>query len=527
MSVRKQAKHVEASPVKPFCGLPNEIIRHVFTFCDTRTLCNARLGCSTWAYEVIGAFLFDTVTLIDHMYFLDRFIYAFRLSPLRLRIRKLVIDERWKDQLVMLHNLHQDGVIEYDPYHRASPAGHTLDILYQRYRTCQWTAMLRHMLSDAFNAIYLMLKSVVSVEIDSGICPYETDHWEDPEMTETLRRCSPKPAAYRAFLSRFGIEDEVPIFEINRMMVGYYYLLSWPKAQILTKMAPQLQELVLKQFTTRCVGEDMSGIDSPQIWELGPVLNNIPYLDMRLSSDVCQQGPKLRESTTRMLRSARNLLSLRLQAHHTLPCCLEEMDCPWEGYCPRKWEPHIECLHILSYLLAEQAPAALPSLKSLWLHNVVCTSGEIEHFLAMETPKLQHFTLSNGMLLEESEGENTRACWITTLQSLRSRLCLKAVDFGGYLTNLGRQHWHITEGNPQAESVKGRMIDWFLDKGMPRSACPLDVFELTEGKLDTMHEDDVLHAATDESWSMFCPQRELLVQLTDSNGCDYISLSCS
>ena len=48
--------------ISPFADLPTELIQHVFTFLDTPTLKDVRLGCSRWAYDLVGSLLFETVT---------------------------------------------------------------------------------------------------------------------------------------------------------------------------------------------------------------------------------------------------------------------------------------------------------------------------------------------------------------------------------------------------------------------------------------------------------------------------------
>ena len=91
------------------------------------------------------------------------------------------------------------------------------------------------------------------------------------------------------------------------------------------------------------------------------------------------------------------------------------------------------------------------------------------------------------------------------MKQIRPHLHLKEIDFEGFLTNQSGQHWHIAEDEEKYadDSVKQRMIDWFLEKEIPDSECPLNVFETRY-----LGSEQALHAATDDSWSIVCPKKQ-------------------
>ena len=95
---------------------------------------------------------------------------------------------------------------------------------------------------------------------------------------------------------------------------------------------------------------------------------------------------------------------------------------------------------------------------------------------------------------------------------------LTAMNFYGYMTDLGRQHWHIAEDTSNdSSSVKTRMIDWFQNKSALERACPLNVFEVAREELDVNQEDDIFRNATDQSWSMVCPMANRVRSATNSD----------
>ena len=192
--------------------------------------------------------------------------------------------------------------------------------------------------------------------------------------------CSPRPAAYRALLTILEIEVEVPTFDVAWYSEGLSYPIFDSLAGPLAKITPQLEELILVQFDPAEMDNVHNVVPEPNSVRisklLGQIFNSIPHPDISLTSDQTSQEIELVINTTQMLRSARNLPSLELQAHHTLHCQLNQMEsCRAKPY--GIWSAHQDCIYILSDYLPEPAPVALPSLKDLWLVNVVCTGGEI------------------------------------------------------------------------------------------------------------------------------------------------------
>ncbi|KIW67201.1 hypothetical protein PV04_06468 [Phialophora macrospora] len=80
-------------------AFPSELARSIMVLCDTETLKNFRLTTSMWDHAP-GPIMFNQVTIVPHIYFMERFFYAFRTSKLRERVREILIDNRWAEQLV-------------------------------------------------------------------------------------------------------------------------------------------------------------------------------------------------------------------------------------------------------------------------------------------------------------------------------------------------------------------------------------------------------------------------------------------
>lgn len=98
MTLQQRTPDHESPHIKYVLSLPEETIANVFSYCDTPTLKNARLGCSSWAHGATAQLLFESVVLPPALYFYERFAYTFQTSPVARQIRKLSIDLRWYEQ---------------------------------------------------------------------------------------------------------------------------------------------------------------------------------------------------------------------------------------------------------------------------------------------------------------------------------------------------------------------------------------------------------------------------------------------
>ena len=324
------------------------------------------------------------------------------------------------------------------------------------------------------------------------------------------------PPALRALAASFDMQDP---FDEGLFGGERHYeepSIFWSIAAPLGTSAPCLKTLALTQFDPLIVSGDGNGDDfdddegnscAHPFALFSRVFNRLSHLDMRLS-DLDGNGTEgsVASATASILRRAPRLPSLKLHIQESLWCKLSASDY-WGGTIQSPLDDGIPVIEFL--LMQGGRSAGFPHLKCLELKSVICDGNALAVFLWKEVPNLQSLTLKDCMFFARGDLEppDQRQCWIDTLKMLRRSLRLTTVDFGGFVTNRGRQHWHITEDASLShpDSVKARMIKWFLDKTAVENACPLNVFELGEGELDTSKDDDVLRAATDESWSMTCP----------------------
>ena len=492
--------------ISAFADFPTELIQLVFTYCDTETLKSARLGCSIWAYKMIGPFLFDTVTLIPHLYFMDRFLFTFRSSPLTKHMKRMVIDLRWLEQMFGLDDLLPEG-FSYDPLRGANESSlFTLEQLVKLYHV-ERTEHLRVLESASFSAIFSITTSLAKMELNFGLGPYECS----PEEKARGQVCSPMPVALKALLASFGIgQDGAMLAEKSRPFHRPH--IYWSLAAPLVFL-PCLKQLVFLHFHPVMVYDDWydqspSDIESASIVHpialFNQVFRRLSHFDVRTTSWTDDMEEDTAMFTMDILRSASNVPSLRLHIQDTLECCPDDKD-DW-GDAPR--HPYENSIPLLKRFLQLQTPSvSLPNIRFLWLQNLVCSPQELEHFLTRETPKLQSFTLVNCVLDEREHWRRHLPCCVLTLKRLRRKLHLTSVDFGGFLKNLGRQHWHITEkpACSAPNSVKAQMIEWFLDKSAPDESCPMNVFEVGYKRPTGVHL-----CATDKTWSVLCPEQVVL-----------------
>ena len=113
----------------------------------------------------------------------------------------------------------------------------------------------------------------------------------------------------------------------------------------------------------------------------------------------------------------------------------------------------------------------IPRLRDLFLSSVFCTQQDLIHFLAIHAATLRHVSLSNVSLLR-NETKDARGCWVQVFKGMKSLLHLESVYFSGWLSNGGRQVWHVSEDASDNSRLRPAVIKFITDSSV--KDCPLD-----------------------------------------------------
>jgi hypothetical protein len=452
-------------------AFPSELVQAIMALCDTETLKNFRLTTSVWDHA-LGPIMFNQVSIVPHLYFIERFFHTFRTSKLRECVRKILIDNLWAEQLV--------GAVEKSPeIGQRRPYDGSMFTLgesiafYASKTSYEFdTYYYPSLESNMFATIFTLASALETVEADFRLIPRIT--WRHGPGGESP---VPPPPVYRAFLESIGPET-AHLQGVVHEQLPYVTLQSL--VPILSTSAPCLKGLILHSLIPRGHQCRQGASAREELDTLSVrIFSRLSRLDMRLT-DLDYVDPVVTSTdTVKLLRNAPNLQTLRLHCQEHPRRCVKKLD---------EEEPHRPVLALFDSPSASSP--AFSVLKSLWLQNLACTAKELEHFVAVQCPQLRHFTIKNCFLLpSNSTGArgSRRACWVTFLKHLKPNLSLETVEFRGCLTNLGRQHWHIMEdvedetldtsrpgqfpddGLPEEQSntrvgIKPRLVEWFLDQ---------------------------------------------------------------
>ncbi|KAJ9607934.1 hypothetical protein H2200_008013 [Cladophialophora chaetospira] len=431
--------------------LPSEIIPMIWKSCDADTLKTMRLTCMLWADE-IGKILFRHVTMIPHIYFMERFVDTFKPSKVCGYIRRLVVRVSWVDQLSLLHEKYIESQ-KYDAGHRAHTSSFwTLEDFYKIYPP---ESRDHHMIALEIAVFAKVIALLPHVRV------LQTDFRYQPSSDEPG---SFQPPAWKTLLRRFDLEDtEHGVIGESNHNPGYAFAFCTSLMYALAVNDFRLQALYLH--------------------DLDPTALSLPEFDE-------EEGNEKVHPATLFLGFCKRLVWLEVTiADHR----------DWRG---------------AQAEIAESSAALLQK-------NFTCKQNELAIFLNAHCPRLRNLVLMDIVLLGQSDEK--KACWVALLDSLRRVFNRRGpwrrrIDFQGFFTNLGRQHWHVenNDGRP-AEGVKSKMVEWFRDKDASLDTCPLRVFRIGQDENDVTVPDDILIQATDLSWSMSCPAEDMPIVNSDSS----------
>jgi F-box-like len=152
---------------------------------------------------------------------------------------------------------------------------------------------------------------------------------------------------------------------------------------------------------------------------------------------------------------------------------LESLYLSFTNIITRRYSADHRSFSYLTPLIGEyRSPRPLmPRIKDLFLNSLFCTQKDLVQILAMHASTLRHVTLSNISLLRH-ETKDSRGCWVQVIRAMRSLLHLNTVYFSGWLSNGGRQIWHVSEDASEDDRLRPAVVRYILDK--TPQVCPLD-----------------------------------------------------
>lgn len=191
------------------------------------------------------------------------------------------------------------------------------------------------------------------------------------------------------------------------------------------------------------------------------LFSNISQLDLSFrgspSRDPCSDLKPLRE----LLKSCEKLEGLYLSFTNIVN--------------HRRYSTDHRSFSYLSALLGENRSIRplMPRLRELFLNSTFCTQQDLIQFLAVHASTLQHVSLSNMSMLR-NENKDSRGCWVQVIKAMKSLLRLKTVYFSGWLSNGGRQIWHVSEDGSDDDRLRPAVIRYITDRSISIQQCPLD-----------------------------------------------------
>ena len=483
--------------------LPNEVLQLIWRHCDTETLKNVRLGCSTWANQMVGPFLFTKITLIPHLYFTDRFIDAFRPSPLRNHIKTISIELCC---LEAMYNLADNSCcgprrVSYNTTHRASSTS-----LYSM---------------DELNEIYTEPRGMHLINLETAaltgalsILPCLTDVHANFDFRH--QSICKRPPALRALIQNLGLDSKW-IETSDDELSSERYTAHWPVISALSVGASKIKVLRIEEFdpyrivsgdcvvTLQSLAKTHNKLSHPALL-FAAMANKLKHLELQLNDCHDDGYAEVTANTTvQLLGMVTKLQSLRLHCHSEMSCIPGGQ--PWMRGSTRTIAS--ACKPLLPFFQQARLKSIKPAfeqLRTLWLQNTAANWREYLDFFVQDCPQLENLTIKNCMLLKMDQANAAFPCWISLLHDLKASLNLVNIDFQGFLTNTGKQHWHISDKASTSDGdVKSKMIKWFLSKDFSTYQCPLRACEIKVGGTDLIGKESDLRAATDKTWSMECP----------------------
>jgi hypothetical protein len=179
---------------------------------------------------------------------------------------------------------------------------------------------------------------------------------------------------------------------------------------------------------------------------------------------------------------------------------LESLYLSFTNMITRRYSADHRSFSYLAPLIGEnRSPRSLmPRLKDLFLTSLFCTQKDLVQFLAMHASTLRHVTLSNISLLRH-ETKDSRGCWVQVIRAMRSLLHLNTVYFSGWLSNGGRQIWHISEDASEDDRLRPAVVRYILDKAP--QVCPLDHVAIQPDR-DDLEKPTERSSEGDWTWTM-------------------------
>ena len=151
---------------------------------------------------------------------------------------------------------------------------------------------------------------------------------------------------------------------------------------------------------------------------------------------------------------------------------LESLYLSFTNLINRRYSTDNRSFSYLSPLISDsRLKPLMPQLREMYLNSVFCTEHDLVHFLANHASTLRHVSLSNISLLKNDLSDN-RGCWVQVIKFMKALLSLNTVYFSGWLSNGGRQIWHVSEDAADDDRLRPAVIRYLTNKNI--QDCPLD-----------------------------------------------------
>ncbi|RMZ91562.1 hypothetical protein DV736_g1210, partial [Chaetothyriales sp. CBS 134916] len=343
------------------------------------------------------------------------------------------------------------------------------------------------------------VKSAESSDVAMSLLTRVLDSLPRVSSLQSIMRTVPRrdhrrhpPPYYRAICNKGGLSLPDP-FSLRQAP-----LISVPHVRSLLLAArphlAKIDSLDLVDLPWSALFQEPSPITDP----LSSPLTDFKYRQQVISSlkffhvsfrNAPSRDPDLHlRSLREVLKGCVNLVSLQIR---------------FNEHVEKKYAPNYRMFSYLAPFVEGQPirRPLMPKLSELHIDSCLCTQSELLHFLRMHSSTLRVLGLSNISLLQ-SDGGDTRGCWVHVIESLNQTLKLNKVIFREWLSNGGRQRWFVSQDNAVDPSRLRPQIENFVTRKSNCMPHILTTVAFGPGQDDVPRPSSGLEVEGDWTWTM-------------------------